>query len=110
MTSSTTSRGGSNEKWRGKPIKPQTVKKEITTLRAIWNWAARGGYVKGRAPTLELTYPKVDERLHFMTWDEVERIIARDRLSQAEAKELWESLFLRTNEIEQLLRHVDQMA
>ncbi len=97
-----------NEKWRGRPIRPQTVKKEVATFRVIWNWGVRSGYLKGRAPTLDLVYPKTDERLPFITRDEIKRIIDRDRLDETAAKELWESLFLRKREIGDLLRHVEQ--
>ncbi len=35
------------EEYRGKRILPDTVKKELTTLRLIWNWAVAQGYLAG---------------------------------------------------------------
>ena len=31
------------DKWRGKKISAQTVKKELTTLRVVWNWGVKAG-------------------------------------------------------------------
>src|SRR5262249_41145717 len=47
-----------------------TIKKEIDTLRAAWNWACRMGYAEGDFPTVGLVYPKAEEKLPFMTWAE----------------------------------------
>ena len=37
-------------KYRGKPISPATIKKELSTFRAVWNWAERMGLVVGHVP------------------------------------------------------------
>lgn len=96
----------SNENWRNKPIGPDTIKKELTTFRYIWNWGVRHGHLFGHAPIKGIDLPKTDEKSPFMTWDEVTRVIDRDHPSDAQKKELWDCLFLRSSEIEQLLQYV----
>jgi integrase len=90
-------------RWHKKPIRPETVQKEIKTLRMVWNRAARLGVVKGSAPTDGLSYPKTTDKAPFQTWEEVERIIARGRLTQAEQEGLWHTLFLTREQVEQVL-------
>lgn len=90
----------------GCSVKPITVKKEVATFRFLWNWAVGQGHLSGRAPTTGFQYPKTDEQHPFMTWEEIETVIARGRLSDEEQQELWGALFLTTAEIEAILLHV----
>jgi integrase len=94
------------KKYRGRPLSPVTLKKEVASFRAAWNWAALTGLVSGPFPSKGLVYPKADEKPPFMTWQEIERKVAVGGLSEAEVAELWESVYLRQHEIEQLLAHV----
>src|SRR4051794_37850924 len=55
------------KKYRGKPLSPVTLKKEMASLRAAWNWAAHTGLVQGAFPSRGLVYPKADEKPPFMT-------------------------------------------
>ena len=55
------------DSWRGRRVRPNTVKKEVTTFRLIWNWAVDQGYLNGPAPVKGLKYPKTDEKPPFMT-------------------------------------------
>ena len=98
------------DKWRGRQIKVDTIKKEIATFRAIWNWGERHGHVTGRAPTRGLQYPKRDEKPPFMTRADIERVVSRGGLSADEERELWDSLFLKSDEIAKLLAEVEQVA
>ena len=82
------------ETWNGKPIRPATIKKELTTFRLIWNWAVDHGYLSGPAPTKGLKFPKSDEKPPFMTWEEIEAKLARGGLSLDQEEELWSCLFL----------------
>jgi len=91
------------KKYRGKLLSPVTLKKEMASFRAAWNWAALTGMVQGQFPTKGLVYPKTDEKPPFMTWDEIER---RLKSSQESAKDLWDSLFLRKEEMDHLLEYV----
>jgi integrase len=90
----------------GRRLNPLTVKREVETLRAAWNWAERSGLVTGRFPNVGLRYPKGDEKPPFQTWEEIERQVARGGLSDQEQKDLWDCLFLNVREVEEFLRYV----
>jgi integrase len=87
-------------------LDPLTVKREVETLRAAWNWAERNGLVTGRFPNVGLRYPKGDEKPPFQTWEEIERQVTRGGLSEVERKDLWDCLFLNVPEIEEFLSYV----
>lgn len=91
------------KKIRGKPLSPVTLKKEMASFRAAWNWAALTGMVHGQFPAKGLVYPKADEKPPFMTWDEIER---RLKTGNESAKDLWDALFLRKEEMDDLLEYV----
>jgi integrase len=90
----------------GKKLSPVTLKKEVATLRAVWNWATHMGLVVGVFPNRGLVYPKADEKPPFMTWPEVERRIA----AGGNADELWDCLYLTLAEIDELLAYVKEHA
>lgn len=96
------------ESYRGKPIRPATIKKEITTLRLMWNWGKDEGLIATPLPTRRLSYPKLDEKPPFMTWAEIVQTIQLHQLDDDAATELWESLFLTRDEIEQFLDYVQK--
>jgi integrase len=98
------------QKHQGRPIGPVTTRKEVTTLRAMWTWGAGRGMFTGNFPSHGLTYPKTDAKPPFCTLAEVERKIAIGGLSQAEREALYESLYLRKEEIEELLQYVKENA
>lgn len=93
------------EKYLGRAIKPQTVKKEVATLVTVWNWAARRDHVPAPCSTKGLTFPKEKEKPLFRTYDQVRAIVARGGLTKAEVRELWDSLFLSTAEVAEVLAH-----
>lgn len=96
------------KKYRGKPLSPVTLKKELASLRAMWNWAIHAGLLRGHFPSRGLVYPKHDEKPPFQTRAEIERKIAG--LSEAEQRELWDALFLTLPEIDEMLEHIRQRA
>jgi len=98
------------QKYRGKPLSPVTLKKEVASFRAAWNWAVLTGLVKGAFPSKGLVYPKGDEKPPFMTWQEIERKVAAGGLTAAEVATLWECLYLQKEEVTQLLAHVKEHA
>ena len=100
----------SNDKWRDKPIGPDTIRKELTTFRFIWNWGVRHGHLIGAAPIKGISLPKTDEKPPFMAWDEISKAILRGNVSKEQQKQLWDCLFLRTNEIDRLLQYVETAA
>jgi integrase len=91
---------------RGKPISAATLRLEVSTLRAAWNWAVLNGIVQGAFPTKGLQYPKADEQPPFMTWQEIERRVR----AGGDTVELWDSLYLRRQEIKQLLADIKEKA
>lgn len=87
---------------RGKDVSPITTKKEIDTFRAVWNWGVRMKWVDQPFPSAGLVYPKTDEKLPFMNWQEIERRIK----AAGDADQLWECLYLQDKEIAELLNYV----
>ena len=85
-----------------------TVKKEITTLSAAWNWALNAELVQRPFPRRGLKYPKSNEKLIFHTMTEVERKIASGRFDEDAQTILWDSVFLSVAEIEALLQTVKE--
>lgn len=94
------------KKRNGRLISPETVKREMDTFRAIFNWAKNNDFVEGDPPTVGLTLGKPDAKPPFMTMAEITRRIERGGLSEAEEKELWECLYLTTDEITEFLKFV----
>jgi hypothetical protein len=92
------------KKYRGKPLSPVTLKKELASFRAAWNWAVQGGRLQGPFPTKGLKSPKADEKPPFMTWQKIERKLPG--LNERQCEELWDCLFLQQPEVTELLAHV----
>ena len=98
-----------SKKYRGKQLSPVTLKKEMASFRAAWNWAAHMKLVQGEFPSQGLVYPKTDEKPPFMVWTEIERKITKG-MSAAEQAELWDCLYLTQTDLAALLQHVKQQA
>jgi integrase len=96
------------EEYRGRVIQPVTIKKEVATFRAAWNWAAGHGLLAGPAPVRGVRYEKGNQKPPFMTWAEIENRVARGGLDPQEVEGLWDCLFLSRPEVEELLAHVKQ--
>lgn len=47
---------------RGRPLSPVTIRKELATLRASWNWALDMRMLTASLPGRGLIYPKTDEK------------------------------------------------
>jgi integrase len=94
----------------GKRLSPATIRKEIVTLRTAWNWAEKMGMVAGRFPYHGLRYARSTERPPFRTIEEIDRRIKAGGITTAQQKELWESLYLRTPEIAELLAYAKEHA
>jgi integrase len=87
-------------------ISPVTIRKEIATLRAAWNWGEPMELISGRFPSKGLRYPKADEKPPFMTMAEIERQVA----AGGDPETLWEALYLQASELSELLAHVKAKA
>src|SRR5262249_28973748 len=79
------------ERRRRKGVSPHTLKQEVATLRACWNWAAHGGIVKGALPRKGLRFPKEEEKEPFRTFAEIEAIVAAENPPEERKDALWES-------------------
>jgi hypothetical protein len=47
---------------RGLRVSLETIRKELTTLNRLWNWAAQHQYVTRPLSKAGLKFPKLDER------------------------------------------------
>jgi integrase len=90
------------------PLSPVTIRKEIVTLRTIWNWAKQRKIVHDDFPARGLKYPKGKEKPPYMPFEDVQK---RTRGMEAEdAAELWEAVFLVRRELDDLLGYVERTA
>ncbi len=96
-------------KWKTN-ISADTIQKELTTFSAAWRWAMKVGRLACPFPRDGLRLPKTHEKPPFQTWDEIERQISQNGLSDRAARELWKCLYLRREEIDQLLIEVQAQA
>jgi integrase len=94
------------ERRRRKGVAAVTLKKEVATLRACWNWAAHGGLLKGPFPGKGLRFPKEEEKEPFRTFAEIEAVLAAGSADDARREALWEALYLTRPELEEFLAHV----
>jgi len=83
-----------------------TIKKELDTFRAVWNWGARNGHVTGAFPCKGLVYPKGDEKPPFYVMAEIERRVK----AGADADKLWDALYLRPDELVKFLKFTQDKA
>lgn len=96
---------------RGRKDKsPVTVRKEVQTFRAAWNWARRMGLVEKEFPGRGIVYRKGREKPPFQTMAEIERRISREKPTEREIADLWDSLYLTADEIPKLLTYVKDNA
>ncbi len=93
-----------------RPLSPATIRKEIASLRAAWNWAMQAGLLGHPFPNRGLKFPKAIDKPPFQTWEEIERQLQRGKHSEAGKKLLWDCLFLGPDEIQQLLAFVKESA
>lgn len=90
-------------------LSPTTIRKEIVTLRTVWNWAKRSKLVQEVCPDMRgLKFPKGKEKPPYMPFGDVLRRIKR--MNEAEAAELWECAFLTRPELDELLDYVKSVA
>jgi integrase len=92
--------------YRGRPLSAVTLRKEMASFRACWNWGLQAGRLNRVFPGRGLKFPKTDEKPPFQTRAQIDRQIARGGLFDFEERQLWESLFLTRAEIDQLLQHI----
>ena len=92
---------------RGRTVGASTIQKEIVTLRSTWNWAIKTGLLQESVfPSKGLRYPKSIEHPPFQTFDSVLAQTKDLTPDSHEAKNLWSTVFLNRDEVEELLNHV----
>ncbi len=89
-------------------INPVTIRKELASFSSLWTWLRRTGKVPREFPNRGLRFPKLNQKSKFQTWVEIERQIARGKLTAAEQAVLWKSLYLTTSEVEAVLDFVTE--
>jgi hypothetical protein len=87
-------------------ISPLTIRKEIASFRAAWNWGLPMDLTSGIFPNRGLRYPKANEKPPFMTWAEIKRAISHG----GSASEAWDWLYLLPDELAELLEYVKDNA
>jgi integrase len=87
-------------------VSPVTIKRELHGLRAAWNWGRTAGLVGTDWPGRGLVYRKTREKPPFQTRAEIERQLVRGGLTEEQTKELWDSLYLTSDELTRMLEHV----
>jgi integrase len=95
---------------RGGTVKNDTIRKELDTFRQLWAFAASEGYVSGDNPVSRIRLPKKNRKPPFMTWEQIEAKIERGGMTDVEKADIWDSLFLREEEIGEFLRSVKAQA
>jgi integrase len=83
-------------------VSPVTIRKEIGTLRAAWNWGQMMDLTNGAFPAKGLRYPKGDEKPPFRSLAETRRLLA----AGGDPEQLGESLYLQEDEIARLLNYI----
>jgi len=89
-----------------------TIKKELATLRMVWNWAFKRGQV-GLPVTWkvrDLTFSKSSQKESFKTWEEIEHRIEMGGLKPERVEALWECLYLDESQIKECLDWVKDHA
>ena len=92
--------------FRGGPLSSITLRKEIASFRAAWNWGVQAELVTKSFPNKGLKFPKLDEKAPFQTWAEIERRISLGGLVNGHVAELWDALYLQKAEIDELLAYL----
>jgi integrase len=100
------------EKHHGRNIQGYTVRKELRTFHQVWEWAASQGHTPhGPSWTVDaVELPKDRGREPFRDFELIHRILARGHLSDREQERLWECLYLKGEELVNLLAYVKENA
>ncbi|MAT73487.1 MAG: hypothetical protein CMJ58_28730 [Planctomycetaceae bacterium] len=87
----------------GRTVSATTIRKELATFRAIWNWAVEHDYVSTPFPSRGVRYPKHDEKPPFRTRDEIFRLLNVNSADGCSHDELWQGLYLTADDLAAVL-------
>lgn len=94
------------EKWRDRLVSSDTARKELKTLRAIWCWGHKHQHLPACPWELrDLRFAKGQGREPFRTYEEIRRRIERGGMDDAAQKRLWETLYLTSRDLNEVLAH-----
>ena len=96
----------SREPGRREFVSAATIRKEVATFGSLWSWAASEGFVDSEFPKKGLLFPKQDDKPPFQTWEQIRRQIGDNHLTDKEASQLWDCLYLDTARLKELLEFI----
>lgn len=88
---------------RGRKVSATTIGKELATFNLFWNYCAVRGWASIENPATSVARPRASQKLPFMTVEQIKQRIERGGLSDPEEAELWDALFLREDEVGEVL-------
>jgi integrase len=100
------------EVYRGRTTSPDTILKELGTLRVIWNWGIRQGHLTAPVPFMDrqLDFARTEEKPPFRTFEEIKQVVEWGGLKDDEVAALWECLYLRLEQVHEVLELVKERA
>ena len=98
----------SNEPGRRGNVSATTIRKELGTFGALWNWAKTEGFVDADFPRKGLLFPKQTNKPAFQTWEQIQKQITENQLSDSDAGPLWDCLYLDTTKVKALLDFIEK--
>ena len=87
-------------------VSAATIRKEIATFSALWNWSITQGLISKPYPRKGLLFPKRTEKPPFQTVKQIERQIKTQKLTKSQTAAIWEAAYLDTAELNELLEYV----
>ncbi len=94
----------------GRQICGSTIRKELVTLRTVWNWGRELKLVSGKLSLRKIQFPKNVEMAPFQTRAQIKQRIIKGKLSKTAVKEIWEALFLVKHEVSDVLIQIRDKA
>ena len=89
---------------KSRPVLAITIKKELATLKTVWNFGLASGLMSVSFPTTKLMFPKGDQKPPFMEYGEIWR------RTNGKPSDLWECCYLTKQDLGELLQHVKKVA
>ena len=89
---------------RSRAVQSVTIKKELATLKTVWNFGLASGLLHVPYPVSKLKFPKSEEKLPFISYQEILR------RTKGKESSLWECCYLTKQDLAELLRCVKKIA